>query len=448
MKKTTPLLFIILILSTSNIWAWSNHTLISGPLLQSMPVLQNAPPATVETIEDFLIATETELAVFLETQEQTMRQQLWYYAPRPDALKFEASGDINTIRSRFTRAIRVNPNMKLPLYLQLLPGDERDAPSIAASDITIFKEDKMLESLPRVQLQSGDKVSPIDVVISGNDEPDHGLDIGLFTDSNTDYGLEFGFGPQPFGNPNLEYSSQAPFHMGFYHESSVIYTFGAFLSKTYPEYRIRLFKELSEFAFQHGHDYWGWRFMGWGMHYIGDFSNPYHITPVPGNSTLSTVWVGLLNILGFPQAQLDATQLVSNRHTVIEDFQSLVMTKAFAEHHKDHQLLQALKQPESVRQYKNSDVVGVFSKKTYDKSTVIDTVLTQAFPTNYINDTTIEYADLKAKNTLVETVTATSGPVGLQLLLDTIADVLNDFAENGASYVHGIVQQQEPTTTD
>ena len=448
MRKITPLLLIILSLSASNLWAWSNHTLISGPLLQSMPVLQNAPPATVETIEDFLIATETELAVFLETQEQTMRQQLWSYAPRPDSLKFEASGDANTIRSRFTRAIRVNPNMKLPLYLQLLPGDERDAPSIAASDITIFKEDKMLESLPRVQLQAGDKVSPIDVVISGNDEPDHGLDIGLFTDSNTDYGLEFGFGPQPFGNPNLEYSSQAPFHMGFYHESSVIYSFGAFLSKTYPEYRIRLFKELSEFAFQHGHDYWGWRFMGWGMHYIGDFSNPYHITPVPGNSTLGTVWVGLLNILGFPQAQLDATQLVSNRHTVIEDFQSLVMTKAFAEHHEDHQLLQALKQPESVRQYKDSDVVGVFSKKTYDKSSAIDTVLTQAFPTNYINDTTIEYADLKAKNTLVETVTATSGQVGLQLLLDTIADVLNDFAENGASYVHGIVQQQEPTTTD
>lgn len=448
MKKITPLLFIILSLSTSNLWAWSNHTLISGPLLQSMPALQNAPPATVETIEDFLIANETELAVFLDAQEQTMRQQLWYYAPRPDALKFEATGDPDTIRSRFTRAIRVNPNMKLPLYLQLLPGDERDAPSIAASDITIFKEDKMLESLPRVQLQAGAKVSPIDVVTSANDEPDHGLDIGLFTDSNTDYGLEFGFGPQPFGNPNLEYSSQAPFHMGFYHESSVIYTFGAFLSKTYPEYRIRLFKELSEFAFQQGHDYWGWRFMGWGMHYIGDFSNPYHITPVPGNSTFTTFTVGLMSMLGFPQAQLDATQLVSNRHTAIEDFQSLVMTKAFTEHNNDHQLLQALKQPDSVRQYKDSDVVGVFSKKTYDKAAAIDSILVQTLPSNYVSDPTIEYADLKAKNALVETVTTTSGPAGLQQLLDTVADVLNDFSENGASYVHAIVEQQQPTTTD
>ena len=43
------------------------------------------------------------------------------------------------------------------------------------------------------------------------------MDIGLFADNGTDFGQGYGFGIQPFGNPNLEYSSQAPFHMGFYH---------------------------------------------------------------------------------------------------------------------------------------------------------------------------------------------------------------------------------------
>ncbi len=232
--------------------------------------------------------------------------------------------------------------MKLPLYLQLMPGEQRKVNTIAPHDVTIFKDATYLEDVQLVQLKEGDMVAPVDVATSANDEPDHGLDIGLFTDSNTDYGKEFGFGTQPFGNPNLDYSSQAPFHMGFYHESPVLYALGAFLKQTYPEYRIQLFKQLSEFAFENGHDYWGWRFMGWGMHYIGDFSNPYHITPVPGNTTLETLFPGVLGLAGFPQAQKDATQLVSNRHTVLEDFQSLVMSTALKEDNHRHQTIMAL----------------------------------------------------------------------------------------------------------
>ena len=443
MKLLKPLLVLSLSLTSASVFAWSNHTLVSHTLLSTLPEVRDAKPVKVETIEAFLIANEKKLESFLADQEINMRTVLWHYAPRPDALAFKATGDINTIRSRFTRAIRINPNMKLPLYLQLVPGEQRAVNTIAPHDVTIFKDATYLEDVQLVQLKEGDMVAPVDVATSANDEPDHGLDIGLFTDSNTDYGKEFGFGVQPFGNPNLEYGTQAPFHMGFYHESSVLYTLGAFLKETYPEYRIQLFKQLSEFAFENGHDYWGWRFMGWGMHYIGDFSNPYHITPVPGNTTLETLFPGVLGLAGFPQAQKDATQLVSNRHTVLEDFQSLVMSTALKEDNHRHQTIVALHAPSAVREYHDSDIIQIFAKGSYDKAEHINNVIDQTMPSNFVNDVSVEYSDLGVQSQLIDIVKKESGEEGYQSLLDTISDLLSDFAGNGASYVGGIVNKEK-----
>jgi hypothetical protein len=443
MKIIKSLLLVSLCAAAMPALSWSNHTVVSQTLLASMPAVQNAKQVKVETIETFLLANEDKLETFLADQEIKMQSTLWHYAPRPDALAFKSTGDVTTIRKRFTQAIRINPHLKMPLYLQLLPGDKREAAAIAPQDVTVFKNYHYLENVQLVQLAAGDMVTPLDVATSANDEPDHGLDIGLFTDSNTDYGLEYGFGPQPFGNANLEYGSQAPFHMGFYHESTVLYTLGAFLKQTYPEYRIQLFKQLAEFAFDNGHDYWGWRFMGWGMHYIGDFSNPYHITPIPGNSTFETLFPGVLGLAGFPKAQQEATQLVSNRHTVLEDFQSLVMTTALLEGNHDHKTLKALHVPEQIRVYKDSDVVGVFSQTSYDKAEHIDDVINQTMPAKFVSDPNIEYSDLGVKTQLIDIVKEQSGEQGFDRLIDAISDLLSDFSHNGASYVEGIINKKE-----
>jgi len=437
-----PLLTLLLSLFISaQALSWSNHTLVSHQLLNTLPSVRDAAPVKVESLESFLLATEKELEPFLEKQEQWMRTNLWYYAPRPDALMFKATGDATDIRTRFAKAIRVNPNTKWPLYLQLLPGEKRDAPAIDPQAISIFKDLGYLTDVQLIQLSEGDMVSVVDVVSAANDEPDHGLDIGLFTDSKTDYGKEYGFGEQPFGNPNLEYGTQAPFHMGFYHESPILYALGGFLKQTYPEYRIQLFKQLSEFAFQHGHDYWGWRFMGWGMHYIGDFSNPYHVMPVPGNSTLKTIWVGLLGMMGSPDAQNNAIQLASNRHTVLEDFQSLIMTKAYEESNHDHKTIQALNAPTEVRKYEDNHVIDVISKPAYIKANDIHDALETTMPEQYVNDVTVEYSELNAKANLEDTVRKESGEEGYNQLVDIIADLLSDFSGNGASYIEGIKEK-------
>ena len=443
MKIIKSLLFVSLSAAAMPALSWSNHTVVSHTLLASMPAVQNAQQVKVETIEAFLLANENKLEIFLAAQEISMRSSLWHYAPRPDALAFKFTGDATTIRKRFSQAIRINPHLKIPLYLQLLPGDKREAVAIAPQDVTVFENYHYLEDVQLVQLSVGDMVAPVDVATSANDEPDHGLDIGLFTDSNTDYGLEYGFGPQPFGNANLEYGTQAPFHMGFYHESPVLYSLGAFLKQTYPEYRIQLFKQLSEFAFDNGHDYWGWRFMGWGMHYIGDFSNPYHITPIPGNSTFDILLPGLLGLAGFPKAQREATQLVSNRHTVLEDFQSLVMTKALVKGNHNHKTLKALHVPENIREYKDSDVVGIFSQTSYEKAEHIDNVIDQTMPAKFVSDPNVEYAELGVNTQLIDIVKEQSGEQGYNSLIDTISDLLSDFSHNGASYVEGIINKKE-----
>ncbi|MEY8204029.1 MAG: hypothetical protein RPR40_03050 [Bermanella sp.] len=442
----TPVKSILLAVCTlfacSHLMAWDNHTLISQVMLESMPQVKQAKPVEVESLESFLVATEEQLEVFLAEQESWMQHNLRHYAPLPDVLAFTASGDPQDIRQRFSHAIRINPHSHLSLYLQLAPGRQAGPGKwLNAEQITTLRDNHHMDKLSILALQAGDKVAPIDVVISASDEPDHGMDIGLYTDSNTEYGQIYGFGEQPFGNPKLEYGTQAPFHMGFYHEPAIIFSVAGFLRQTYPEYRIQQFKHLAEFAFQNGHPYWGWRFMGLGLHYVGDFSNPYHVTPVPGNSTASTIWVGLLNMLGITQPMQDAVQIVSNRHTAIEEFQALIMTQAFKNQETGHVALQAIRDAQSVGEYQHSFVVDVFARGAYEQAAHLDEVILQTMPTKFVADVNVEYSQVDERSMLIQKIREHNGQAAVNSLNQTLARLLTLFGENGKSYVQGILQQ-------
>lgn len=425
---------------SANLWAWSNHTLVSHELIQSMPQVATQNPVKVESLAEFLMANEEAVAKLLERDEIWMAQNLWHYNPRPEGLVFKVTGNPEDVVKRFVNAIRINPNAKFALYLQGMPGSQLNGTAMPAVDISVFKDFGHLNHLPLQALTSGDLVSAVDVVVSANDEPDHGHDIGLFTDSGTDHGQLYGFGEQPFGNPNLEYGTQAPFHMGFYHESPILYALGGFLKETYPQMRIHQYKGLAELAFANGHDYWGYRFMGWGLHYIGDFSNPYHVTPVPGNSTLSTIWVGLLSMLGFPQSQKEAVQLVSNRHTVLEDFQSVIMTRAYEEHNYQHPAIQALTVKQPVAAYAETDVIEKFAQASMDKADQVGEVLMASFPYEYVQDANVEYSELGVLDTLEQTVHNHAGEQGYNTLTATISGLLSDFSMHGSAYVADILK--------
>lgn len=98
-------------------------------------------------------------------------------------------------------------------------------------ELTTLHEKGKLVNETFISLNEGDTISADQVLISATDEPDYDLDLHLFEDNNSEVGKIYGFGLQPFGNPAVEYSSQAPFHMGFFYEPKIIFSLAGFLKK-------------------------------------------------------------------------------------------------------------------------------------------------------------------------------------------------------------------------
>ena len=368
-------------------YSWSDHTLMSYGALSGAAEIHTEMPVPARNLRTFLIKEQKGIEELLELQEKWARENIPDYAPRPDELAFRAGKDADDIVERFLKAIRINPNMKMRLYIDLLPGESTSGRRvIKPGELTTLNSYDFMEKTVYVELRQGEMVSPLMVLCSANNEPDYGFDLGLFEDNNTPFGAVYGFGIQPFGKPNLEYGSQAPFHMGFYHEAGIVFMAGPFLKQTYPEYRIHLFKTLSEYAFKSGQNYWGWRFMGWGMHYLGDLSMPYHASVLPGVSALKMIWINLKAMLGFTESRDNAVQLVSNRHTVMEEFQSLMLRKAYNERDKNHPFMLALADPIDMMPYNDDFAREVVASESWQKGEIIDAVMERFLPEKFIFD--------------------------------------------------------------
>lgn len=434
------LVFIIFI-APLKLQAWSEHPLLAFPVLSNISDLTNRQPVEAQSLKSFLIKNEKGLADILSKYEVWAVTNLPNYVPLPKELEFKATGNPEDIVYRFLTALRLNPNIKLKLYLHLLPNqDIAGRALVSPSELTTLKDISALSHTSYVLLNEGDKALPIDVLCTANDEPDYGFDLGLFEDNNTDYGKRYGFGVQPFGDPKLEYGSQAPFHMGFYHEAKIVYTFGPFLKKTYPEYRISLFKALSEYAFSTGDEYWGWRFMGWGMHYLGDLSMPYHTAPLPGMSAFRMIWINLKAMLGFPKSKNNAVQLVSNKHSVLEQFQWLALREAY-NNYESNPLISALKEGKTVIPYSDDFARNVISSESVDRSKKIDKALTVYCPPLLVKNPDFEASKSKKLDNLMQEIRNYKGEEGLNQLNILLAEMLRTYSMSLQSYYNAIVRK-------
>jgi len=423
--------------------AWSEHSLITYPILKTMPEVAEQAPIKVETLAEFVFAEAKGLEKLLATNEAWLRQNTPYYKPRPDALAFDANGPNDALVQNFIHAIRINPNARVNPYIQLLPGqDTQGRRRMAASEVAVFSNLDNYNKMTFVEVKSGEMVTPIEVLVSANDDPDNGLDIGLFEDSNTAYGTQYGFGNQAFGNPALEYSTQAPFHMGFYYESSVLYTLAPFLRDTFPHYRVHMYKALSEYAFSTGHDYWGWRFMGWGMHYIGDIAQSYHSTLQPGVSTASSLWINAKDMMGFPQGKVDAIQLLSNRHLVIEEFQEIITKHAYENNDFSSVLFKALATDTPVIEYTHSTFVEVFAKNSHAKSEKLADYLERWVPAKLVSDPSFEVDGSKELDMLIDEIREQHGEEGVTKMTNLLAEFMLDHNANTRSYVRSILNHK------
>lgn len=425
----------------SNAMAWSEHSLITYPILNTMPEVAEQAPIKVETLAEFVTAEAQGLETLLATNEEWLRQNFPHYKPRPDTLAFDARNP--DLLTSFIHAIRINPNARVNPYVQLLPGqDKQGRRQMASSEVAVFTQLDHYNTMTFVEVKSGDLVTPIEVLVSANDDPDNGLDIGLFEDSNTPAGKMYGFGKQAFGNPALEYGTQAPFHMGFYHESSVLFTLAPFLRDTFPDYRVHMYKALSEYAFSTGHDYWGWRFMGWGMHYVGDIAQSYHSTLQPGVSTASSLWTNAKDMMGYPQAKNDAIQLLSNRHLVLEEFQEIITKKAYEDQNFSNALFKALTKETAVLEYTDATFVEVFAKNSYDKSDKLASYLERWVPQLLVSDPSFEVDGSKEIDMVVEMIREQHGEEGIAQMTNFLAEFMSDHNANTRSFVRSILRHK------
>lgn len=320
--------------------AWSNHSLGSQLALQNLPELQRN--LTYEPLEAFLETQAVAIEQLLDEQEAFAREHFPDYPQRPDDLRFDAaSTSPEQRRQAFLHALRVNPEIRLAGFVQQLPGQADDArPRLKAEQVLVFRKIGPWGHWRYLALQPGEAVNAVQVLSSAADEPDYGHDINLFSDNPGEVGAHYNFGAQPFGDARFEYSSQAPFHIGYYHEPELVFQAAPYLRRTLPHWRIYQYSGLARLALASGHDYWGYRFLGWALHYMQDLTQPYHAKTVPGFSTAELMLIALKGAAGYPEDRLAAIARVADRHTAVEEYQLQRMQQLMGEH-ADSVLLQA-----------------------------------------------------------------------------------------------------------
>jgi hypothetical protein len=419
-------LSLVLGLAPGPLLAWSDHASLVWPLVRGLPDLRE-PRLPVESLADFVAAEAPRLEALLAEHEELSRRDFEHYAPRPEALAFRT--DASDLRGAFLQALRVNPTLAYLPYRQVMvedPAPEQDLDWSRLSFLAVGSSHVRVRYEP---LEPGSLVSPAHVLASASDEPDFGMDIGLFADNGTDYGRRYGFANQPFGNPNLEYSSQAPFHMGFYHLDFLTRTLQPDLLRTYPAWRVSLFGTLADFAFETGHPYWGWRFAGWALHYIGDLSQPYHAQPLPGIGTLQALW-----LVASGRAD-EAVQLVSNRHGVIESYQHQRVLALLQAQAWESELLRAVAVPERVPAWNERTLVDELSRRSVQAGEALDAALEAHVPARFVSDPAFEWTGSGEENALVETLRATEGERALTALDAILSEQLTRFSRFAAAWI-------------
>lgn len=430
--------------------AWSNHALASYRAFEPMPEVAQAPAVLAEPLEQFLAAQAQPIADLLQAQDAWAQAHLPHYPPLPAALRFDpavASQGPQALRRAFLTALRVSPDSRLELYVQPDPwGPEPQAERLPHDAVSALPlRDKDGEKHRFVRLHAGQAVAPIAVLASASDEPDYGMDLNLWQDSPSSWGPGYGFGHIPFGNPSLDFATQAPFHMGYYHESGLIYAAAGFLKRTYPLLRAHQYQGLAQLAFRRGHPYWGWRFAGLALHYLQDLTQPYHASLAPGYSSARLIGIQLLALLGRPGAKNDMVVRLSNRHLVLERYESQ-MIQASAQARKAGPLEQALRDTAADASYgpwSDTTLRDEVARQAHAAGETVTAQLLATVPAGYVDDPTFDFGVHAGGIDLMAEV-AQRGAPAKQALEQTLATLMRHFGVHSRRLVRAILQGAAP----
>jgi len=414
-------------LITTSAWGWSDHANLVWPLLREQPELTfRSVPA--ESLEQFLLAEQAAIAQMLDEVEAWSVLNIEHYPPAPMPLLWQNS--TASIQARFLSAIRVNPRLSYSLYVG--PSPERPAPmgdALPWSALSFLGAGDAQQASRYWAVEEGAPVSVAEVLATASDEPDLGMDIGLFEDNGTAFGQQYGFGVQPFGNPNLDYGSQAPFHMGFYHLDWLTRLAQPDLLRTYPLWRIALYGELADLAFRTGHPYWGWRFLGWGLHYVGDLTQPYHAVPLPGVGTLEALW----SVVQGKTTEL--VQLVSNRHGVIESYQYQRLTAALSAGDWSAALLRAVADHGDTESLEYAPFVLNLTRDSVLAAGEFDAAIATHVPTRFVSEPSFEWTGSGFESDLINIVQTERGETAVAELDAAVVAQLTRFSKVASRWI-------------
>jgi hypothetical protein len=426
--------------------AWGNHGLATYRAFERMAEVANASDVTVEPLEVFLRAEENTLEAMLASQEAWALANLEKYPQLPAELAFKANParSDSARRQAFLMALRVAPNSRLALYFQPDPWNPVSGTSLAHGAVSTLPE-SVGSGAKYLALNAGDPVSALTVLATASDEPDHGMDINLWEDSPSDWGSIYGLGPQPFGNPALSYSSQAPFHMGFLHESRLLYLTAPFIKRTYPLLRSHQYSTLASLAFRTGHGYWGWRFTGMSLHYLQDLTQPFHASLAPGESIAKLLTANALAKAGLPGMKNNLVVLLSNRHLAFEKYQTELMLRG-ATRQQETALEKALHNQDKDRTYPDwSDryVREVVSLQASKASNALVSSLVATLPSAYVSDPGIDFGNEENRINLLAEVAKQERPERARLD-EILADLMANFGAHSRNALRGILRASTP----
>ncbi|MFT7724380.1 MAG: hypothetical protein QM788_16385 [Roseateles sp.] len=426
--------------------AWGNHSPLCYRAFERMPEVAEAAAVKAEPLADFLRDQEAAIAAALDAQEAWAREHLKGHAPRPQALRFvpDARRSDADRRAAFLRALRLSPQTRLALYLQVDPREVGTTrPALDAGLVTAVPPGKGATQR-FVALQPGEAVAPLAVLASACDEPDYGHDLNLFDDNpGSPADPPYGFGPQPFGNPAVAIGSQAPFHMGFFHQGVLFNTLAPSFARTFTELRVQQYGGLAVLAWQTGHAYWGWRFAGLALHHVEDLTQPYHASAAPGATLAYMMWVNLKAQLGAPADRQGLVVLQSNRHFVLEEFQTRWIMDA-ARRQQDGPLEWALRDATGDTRYPPwgpAYVREVVAAEAFAAGPATDAAVVVGAPAKFVTDPHFDFAAHEAELG-PELVRDLQGR--REALHQAIARLLGHFGAHSRNALRGLLEQARP----
>ncbi len=294
--------------------AWAEHHLLTDRALHTEWTAWVAEPVNVEPLEVFLEKKAPQVADLFAQYEVWLAQR-----PQPPRAPARFAAETPDVEA-FLAAARLNPDTRFSLVERALPAIELPGAPVPASVVSpwIARDEPLF--LPRFVDNTGGSVPIRSVLSTFSDEPDWGMDIEL-------YGRpELGYGRQPYGRP-WGRSSQAPFHSLYAHESPLVIKATPGLAQGRPAERLELYIRLARLALKEGHEYWGWRFAAWAIHYAQDLSQPYRAAALPGADRAAVSRYALRKQRDCFQAC--ALQGVANHEQSWEDFVAFHLVQSF-----------------------------------------------------------------------------------------------------------------------